>query len=740
MTKARAAIAFAALTAAVGVLRAPALRVGSRAASLGEAREESAYALDGQTVTFPIAAGVRSLRALLNLDLDDALGKGLRRVRVRMTPDGFDETFAVEASQPRNGAVFYLDSATHPSRTLVLGFERAEAVAGSMELSVADPGGRGGVVRVTSLQRRALATADAAWMSTPAAGGAARRRIYFIDGADVPASPALAPTPTGAVLTAGAVAAWTVAGPTTVSLVVVEGRCVGNLATLSSAGAHVRRPIDLDAGHDLAVAIGEGLSTVRVDCGSNVRVALVGPPSAAGSLTHAVALSEGRAELRPRSIVVEAAKTGPGLGPITFDLRGRAAGQPIKVEARALGSELGELELQWRTRDRAGHVVESGRRSLVAEEAPEDRVAGSDARLSDASSFFVWPTTGAAELEISANRMVELSGSSPAWIDDVDATGASSSLPTRLRHGPEPAHRRYFGVRPLKDETLRRENRIDRIVLAPRLEAIPPPVRVAARSISPRGGPPRLEMLVPDRSQAVIPTQVWALLPGQDSPIESPGGTVGVVYSVASTESGATLSVRLDDHVVSEGPLIAARGQLAVAAPPGRHRLRIEAPRTARLFVTRPIVGAPVYRRVGIYEVPPDRPLSFVPSKGEGRHVVGFVLYGRGATDGARVTVQVDRGRRSRAGMSSRDRTALFRTAPLETEPLRDAVLLNTDVAPTWQSRPIFVPLGDDLAPGIHVVVLSIAGARGAIHVRAFDHELGAPSARSDTLALDLGT
>jgi hypothetical protein len=162
MTVGRLVLAVIALAGGAAVLRAPALQVGSRAASLGEAREESAYALNANTVIFSIAAGVCSFRVLLNLDLDEGASP-LRRVRVRVGPEGEDETFAVDVREALGGSPFYLDSAKRPSRTSVLAFERDDVSAGSIEVSLPPPSAGGGVVRVATLQRRALATAETAW-------------------------------------------------------------------------------------------------------------------------------------------------------------------------------------------------------------------------------------------------------------------------------------------------------------------------------------------------------------------------------------------------------------------------------------------------------------------------------------------------------------------------------------------------------------------------------------------------
>lgn len=747
----------------IAILRAPPIRIGGRAARVGEAREESAYALGGAPVSFPLAAGTRTLRLLVNFDLPATPSTAIPalQVRVRIGPDGRDEVFSLMPREEEAGRAFYLDSAKRPSRTALLGIERERDGGGALEVSLVEPR-TSGVVRLLNLERRALATAEPAWVNLPAAAGASRRRVYFdrVEAADIAARAlTVASEPgVGTWLEPESVAAWTLTGPATVTLSVEEGEVRGVVRMLTSGGKETEKPLALSAGRGEALALGSGLTTLRLVTSVRARVTLSGPPSAAGAFNRAVALSDGRVELRARPAIVEAMRCGPDdAGPlVTWALAGRRADQPLKIDARpvvAAPSEASVVNLRWRALDDSRHILAEGTVVAPARIAAEDRIAASAARLSEPTTFFVWPTVGATMLAVTCDRAADVTGASPAWLDVRDVEGSGDEerralgldATVRLRHAMPPTRRRYFGVAPTNRGVLADAGRVERLALVPRLERVAPPVSMAAHALTPVGQPPRVEMLVPDRSSARVATQVWSVPVAHETSFTSTGGTVSVVYAAESRDAAGVLRVVLDGRAVAEGPLYAARGQLTFAAPPGERRLRVDAPASARAFVNKPVPGASLFRRVALYSVPRGTPVHLRVGKSTPRHVVGVVLYGRGTVSReAGVAFEIDRGVRVQGGRLSRGRTALARREALTTTPVSSVVLLNTDVEPTWVSQPIFVTMGDDLGAGAHDVAVSVKGVSGVVFVRAFGHALddgeGEATAVAGPLAWDLGT
>jgi hypothetical protein len=763
LTGRRLTIGLGALLVGGLILRAPTMGVGSRAERMGAAREESAYVLGAEPVRFALPSGARALRLLINFDRGElpATAGEVFEARVRVSPDGRDETFALMARDDDGAAAgsFYLDSSRRPARTATVGLERDRDADGFLEVALVTPVGATGVGRVLTLQKRALGTAEPAWASLPAEGGARRRRIYFaprtgdsLAGSELKSASA---SESGVWLAPERVSAWTLTGPATVSVSVEEGNLRGKASLLTAAGTGSNRALALPSGTAAAFPLGPGLTTVRLLSTVAARVMLTAPTPAAadGVLTRAMPLDDGRFELRARATIIEAARTDPaakaGKGDVTFELAGRGD-EPLRIDVRGLprdGDDETPLDVSWRLRGRAGQMLAHGARAVPVHAAPEDAVVGAASWLSEPASFFVWSPAGATTLEIATGRAAEIAAASPAWVDargasvEEDRDDAGRVVAVRLRHGPSPRRRSFFGVAPAERATLLAEGRIDRLALAPRLERAPVPMRVAAQALTPVGQLPRIEMLVPDVSTVRLPTQVWALAAGRDTIVASEGGGASVLYTADAADVGGSLVINWDGRVVSTGRLFAGRGQVAFAAPPGTHTLRVEAPSSARLFVNRPLPKAATFRRVALYELAPRGATHVRVDKGPECYVVGVILYGRGAA-GESISFDVDGGVRARLGFTSSDRTTLRRALRVTTGPVRAPVLLNTDVAPTWVSKPLFVRLGDDLAPGRHDLAIRVVGARGPTFARVFGHvdERSAEARALGPLAWDLGT
>jgi hypothetical protein len=133
-----------------------------------------------------------------------------------------------------------------------------------------------------------------------------------------------------------------------------------------------------------------------------------------------------------------------------------------------------------------------------------------------------------------------------------------------------------------------------------------------------------------------------------------------------------------------------------------------------------------VFRRSQIYVFPPGGAKVAV-AKARSSRAQGAVIYleaaPRSGRDGT-LDVVVDRGVRQGQGQlgASGAYTRLRRVVPLEFERVPGAVALNRRSHAIWASRPIFVPLGDDLRAGTHLVALRPRGLGARPLVRFFSY------------------
>jgi hypothetical protein len=151
--------------------------------------------------------------------------------------------------------------------------------------------------------------------------------------------------------------------------------------------------------------------------------------------------------------------------------------------------------------------------------------------------------------------------------------------------------------------------------------------------------------------------------------------------------------------------------------------LRVDLAARARLFLDRPIAGAHPFRSLSVYELRAGGPLRVRIPKRAGSRSLGVVLYFDGhPPEDATLEAVVDRGQRqARPGTLSLERTSLRRTLPITVAPLEGALHLNRgDAGGTWVSAPVYVPLHDDLQPGVHQVSLAVRGARVRSFARFF--------------------
>jgi hypothetical protein len=297
-------------------------------------------------------------------------------------------------------------------------------------------------------------------------------------------------------------------------------------------------------------------------------------------------------------------------------------------------------------------------------------------------------------------------------------------------------------VHPFNLADLQRAGRLTRLAGALRLERESPPAPPAAPAVSlaPRRDGGRFVVLLPMTRGAPARRlgHLWALRAQHDETVvvPRPPGTRGaarvpatLLYELARPSGRLPLAVRLDGQVIRRASLLGVRGQ--VVLPPlavGRHRLRVELPASGRLFLDQPVTAAPAFRRSQVYLLPGGA-TSVAVAKTRAPRALGLVMYIEGPPPRGRapmLDVIVDGGRR-RLSSSARRRastafTRLRRRQALVFQPVPGAVYLNRKAAPIWASRPIFVPLGDDLTPGTHQVSLHARGLGARPMARFFSH------------------
>jgi hypothetical protein len=734
------------------------------------AREVTAYELvAGEPLVFSLPPGATELRVLTNLDLPaQAPPEGVPyTVRVRIPEDGRDDTFPLMAMAPLDASgartAFFLGRKELPASTRMLSLVRSSALPATLEILLPAPAAARASLRVL-VSHELLAARSAPPPRSPGTAGlppedlapearaafesrtwgrlsmrskTATRGFYVIGGPPPPT-----PRPVGEVIGDGHVAAFTVAGPGTVHLEAPEGLS-GQATVLDRGGiTHLER-LALAPGGRVSLAIGAGLTTLRVTSPRRSRVNLVGEArlmARAEPGSTAAAGDEG--ELAPVWSWQSLALAGPDGPPVEIAVGGRGdAG--LRLSARLpLGATPGpapEGELRWRFVDARGTQLDHGRLIVGARPAPEDRLDGAEAFVSAATVAFLWPPRGAERLLLTAARPVAVSLSSPG-LESSQAPAQELDIdPTLVLRNR--ASLAFVPVRPLNQAALRRLGRIVRFAGALRLEprAVPPPAAPDASSLAPERAGAQFVLLSPlagpapanhrdGLSFAVRPNRDEGLLVARPRGASARARVAATVYyEVERVRGRGSLTVSLDGHVVRRASLQGKRGQLVLPPiPVGRHRLRVDLPAEGRVFVDQPVSGADAFRRSRVFTLTGGGAHLRLP-KGAAARSLGVVFYLDGPpAEGASIEATIDGGARlrRRTGLST-GYTRLQRRTPLYFQKLEGARYLNRARSGVWASGAVFVPLGDDLGPGSHRIALRTQGMGAAPLARFFSY--GAP-------------
>jgi hypothetical protein len=597
------------------------------------------------------------------------------------------------------------------------------------------------------------------WGRLPARSLTPTRTFYL------PAAAASTPSfDRGHVVGAGHVLAVTVKGPGTVDVLAPQG-WQGEMSLLYPAGQGRSWPLQSSEGPDpVSVAIGKGLCTLRISARDaaappvRVRLTVADPnmivDDPAGD--RSAERGDGRNEVGPTwswQVVARAQPAGP---PVIVQAAGRRqAAFRITAWAPIAGVAAGRSaaaapRVRWRFVDARGAVLLQGKTALDAALAPEDHLeGGADAPeggglVSQPTTFHLWPPRAAHRLLIDADGAADVALASPGFdaqpfAPDADAALGPLADSIRLRHAHQD-RRAFYPVRPLNATDLQRAGRLERLAGALRLERQPPrpPPKGAAVSLGPQRDGGRFVVLLPKTpsgpeagaagSPARLQGHLWAMRSQHDETVivPRPRGTAGtarvpatLLYELARPSGRQPLVVRLDGQVIRRASLLGARGQ--VVLPPiavGKHRLRIDVATPARLFFDQPVAGAAEFRRSQVYLLPAGA-AGVAVDKGRAPRALGLVMYMDGPPPGGRtplLDIVVDGGKRRRLAMgASTAFTRLRRIEELAFARAPGAVYLNRRAGAIWESRPIFVPLGDDLTAGTHRVSLHARGlgARG---------------------------
>jgi hypothetical protein len=281
----------------------------------------------------------------------------------------------------------------------------------------------------------------------------------------------------------------------------------------------------------------------------------------------------------------------------------------------------------------------------------------------------------------------------------------------RLRYGPAGPHRAWLPIQPINRTQLLAEGRIDRLQFAPRLERVPDPPERPAPSLKPVGAIPRWDLLTPLTRPVALtaPGLYWTLPRGRSVHLGPHAGAATLLYLGNGRSAAGVATIALDGKRPAPERLFTARGKLRLPIQGGEHRLRVDAPSPVALFVNRPVESAAPLRFVSVYPFDRRRGLRLrVAKKSAARSTVGVVLYGRGPVPkDAQLHCTIDGGQRRRRAQVSHDRTILDRRLPIHALAAGGMRALNVADDPTWTSEPIFIALGDDLAPGPHRLSLS---------------------------------
>lgn len=789
----RLVLSLGVLGVSAGIARLPLDLHSSIGRYADDARESRAFVLAGAPIRFDVPAGRERLRILTNLDLPSNVPpEGIDYgVRVRFSSTGREETYGLRAKPaPRDGdepRVFYMGDGAIPAATREIALFVPPQGPTSIELSLVWPGKPQGPgtasLRVMLPETRpplaggflekrlgdegrenlAAALGPLAWSELSEAGrelalsqrwvrlGAATesrsRRLYTLDR---PLSPSPSTRMPGELVGPDRVLAYTVRGPGSIRFAVLEGHLKGAIDTLNEDARTSTLPVSLRAGQDLSVPVEGKLLTLRITSTMAAHLqALVSSPDMA--LLPAPGMAPPAQELRlsPPSLYEHAAIVRQRSA-VVYDLRGRGKAE-LHVVARALlrpSEEKPASRMTWRVLDDARQTVAQGEFELTKDMAREDGVDGDEvSRLGEPSGVYLWPPETGAQLELGADGQAAVTASSPGFaVDPTAARNLDLSPDLRVRHDM-PEVRGWFPLRPANLDDLGKAGLLARLRLPIRLEPrpLPPPPPAQAESLEPTGPASRFDLLLPAKGISSSGRgNYWTIPSGKDVSVAVralqglPRVPGTVIYAGEQAVSGQTLVVGIDDGHPIRRALYSSRGKLPLPdLAQGRHRIRMDLQRGARLFVSWPVEGGTVYRATAAYAVRRDRPLRVPLCKGTHPRSLGVQLFSDSPpAANAELYATVDGGRRrARPGTVSTGWTILKRSLPVSGAYLPGAMFLNRKSERLWASEPIFIPLQDDLRPGAHSISVAVKGAHAPAFVRFFSYSPGRQRDRFSHLA-----
>lgn len=768
------------------VARGAAIHPVFRGGTLAGASETGAYRVDATGVRFPLSAGARRLRVLVNLDVPPgAPPAGVTfALRVRIPEEQYDERFALvgmlRARQDGSPTAFYLGEAASPAWTREVALERRRPDAATLEVSLVEPAQASGSLRVLAEAERAPLAAEVLarrlgpverhqlasslgpmdwdqlpeelqadllqrrWARLPATPGAVSRRLY-IAGAPAPLSRPEAPP--GDLLEAGQIAAYTVRGPGTLRLVAAGAPLRGTVELLDARGETRTAPLELEAGERLDLAVGPQVTTARVHVdGPSQVLAVVSDEALAMAGARLEARPDGEWVVHPavRFEQVPRAEQEPS-SPVRYDLRGRGA-RELRVTARSSvrpDDAPTTARVRWTMRDDERRVVASGTLQEALSPAPEDRLEESPGLVpTEPAQVYLWPPLSASTLELTAEPPALITVDSPAFAPPPQESGERPI--TVLRHAPV-ERPLWFRVRPSNEDELLASGRMLHLRSAARLERLEPPrpPTGVAETLETLERPPRFTLLVPGQAGATLPERgVWWPLPhGVETKVrlQSVAGASArarvpwnLLYLGDTLAPRQEVAIRVDASEVTRARLFTARGTLPLApTTPGLHRVgmtigqgQASVRRAPRLFLDHPTGAATPFRSVVVHPLRPGKRATVRLHKGAQPRSLGAVLYFDGAPgEQATLEVTVDAGHRTPpSARSSRTRTRLTRIIDVRAEALDGATYLNRHAPSVWGTAPLFVGLGDDLPPGAHMVSMVLRGTRARAFARFFSY------------------
>lgn len=785
------------LGASLLIARGPTIHPSFTLAALTGARETAAYRIDAKGVRFPLSEGARRLRILTNLDLaPNAAPEGVGFVlRIRIPEEHYEERFALvgmpRARRDGTPAAFYLGEPVSPAWTREIAIERQQSIDATLELSLIEPEGAHGSLRVLAEAARAPLFADLLahrsgpvelnqlasslgpldwdqlpddlqadllkrhWARLAATPEAELRRLY-VAGAPAPLSRPVEPV--GDLVEAGQIAAYTAEGPSTLRLFAAGSSLKGAVDLLQADGQHRAVPLALEAGERIDLALGPHLTTARVRVSEPSRIMAVisdGKPVSANARLEA--RPDGEWVLHPAVGLERNPRAEPApSAPVVYDLRGREGRElhlTVRLKARPDDGPT-TAHVRWTMRDEARRAIASGELTQALSPALEDRIDEAPGMVpTEPARAYMWPPPSASTLEIAADPPALIAVDSPGFAPGVAEPRDRDRRPvTVLRHAPV-ERPLWFRVRPINEDELLAGGRVERLRSALRLDRLAPhaPPAAGAVALEPLEKPPKFSLLAPGKPDVSLSALgVWWPLPNAvastvrfDPP---PGSSPGVrlpwhlLYLGDASSAKQEAAIRVDSGEATRAMLFTSRGTLAFApVTAGAHRVEVAIAKkkaaagpALRLFVDHPTGSQAPYRFFGVYPLRPGRRATIRLHKSAGMRSLGAVLYFDGPPgEHASLEVTIDGGRRA-APISrfSRLRSRLTRVLPIHADALEGASYLNRKTVGVWGSAALFVGLADDLPAGNHFVAVALKGTNAKAFVRFFSY--GDPQSRPE--------